>query len=82
MTLTRLEDGQGVDEEAPLLPDRKRLADSDHPTQTPLPMAQISILLTAWLAESIICQSISPYLNQVLQYNLGSCVGAEHCFSC
>jgi hypothetical protein len=27
--------------------------------------AQISILLTAWFAESIISQSISPYLNQV-----------------
>ena len=71
MTLTRLEDNQGVDEEAPLLPDRKHLSDPNHPTQTPLPIAQISILLTAWLAESIICQSISPYLNQVLQYNLG-----------
>ena len=69
MTLTRLEDNQGVDEEAPLLPNR--LSDPNHPTQSPLPIAQISILLTAWLAESIICQSISPYLNQVLQYNLG-----------
>ena len=52
------------DEETPFLPKQ----DDSHPTRTPLPTAQISILLTAWLAESIVSQSISPYLNQVLQY--------------
>ena len=65
MSFTRFEDGREVDEEAPLLPDHKISTDSNT-TRTPLPIAQISILLTAWLAESIICQSISPYLNQVL----------------
>lgn len=65
MPLTRFEDNHKVDEEAPLLPDHTVLSDSN-PTQTPLPIAQISILLTAWLSESIISQSISPYLNQVL----------------
>jgi hypothetical protein len=66
MSPTRSEDNREVDEESPLLPDQK----VPNPTQTPLPIVQISVLLTAWLAESIICQSISPYLNQV-QYTLG-----------
>jgi hypothetical protein len=69
MSPTRTEDNREVDEESPLLPDQKVPSDSN-PSQTPLPIVQISILLTAWLAESIICQSISPYLNQV-QYTLG-----------
>ena len=68
MSLTRFEDNHEIDEETPLLPNQEVLPDFN-PTQTPLPMAQISILLTAWLAESILSQSISPYLNQV-QYAL------------
>jgi hypothetical protein len=36
-----------------------------NPTPTPLPTAQICILLTAWLADTIASQSIGPYLNQV-----------------
>jgi hypothetical protein len=62
MTLTRFEDNPEPDEETPFLSNQKALP----PTRTPLPTAQISILLTAWLAESITAQSISPYLNQVI----------------
>jgi hypothetical protein len=76
MSLTRFEDE--VDEETPFLPNQEVLPDSN-PTRTPLPIAQISILLTAWLAESITSHSISPYLNQV-QYLLALPIGAEHCF--
>jgi hypothetical protein len=32
---------------------------------TPLPMRQISVLLSLWLAEAVVENSISPYLNQV-----------------
>ena len=32
---------------------------------TPLPMKQISVLLVLWIAESVIDNSISPYLNEV-----------------
>ena len=32
---------------------------------TPLPIRQFSVLLSLWLAESIVEHSISPYLNQV-----------------
>ncbi|KAH9005447.1 MFS general substrate transporter [Lactarius hatsudake] len=63
MSLTRFENSHEIDEETPLLPDQEDL----NPTQTPLPTAQISILLTAWLADSILCNSISPYLNQLLR---------------
>ena len=66
MSLPRFEDNFEIDEETPFLPiqDSEVLPDLS-PIQTPLPTAQISILLTAWLAESIISQSIGPYLNQV-----------------
>jgi hypothetical protein len=64
MSLTRFEDE--VDEETPFLPNQEVLPDSN-PTRTPLPIAQISILLTAWLAESITSYSISPYLNQLVR---------------
>jgi hypothetical protein len=64
MTPIRFEDNHEADEDAPLLPGPKAPSDSN-PSQTPLPIAQISILLTAWLAESILSHSISPYLNQV-----------------
>ena len=69
MSPTMLEDNREVDEEAPLLPDHRVLSDSN-PTQTPLPIAQFSVVLTIWFAESIVTQSIGPYLNQVL-YALG-----------
>jgi hypothetical protein len=64
MTPIRFEENHEVDEEAPLLLGLKILSDSNK-SPTPLPIAQISILLTAWLAESILIHSISPYLNQV-----------------
>ena len=55
-----------LDEVAPFLPDSEQEAiPHSKPKRTPLPIAQILILLTAWFAESIISQSISPYLNQV-----------------
>ncbi|KAI9443956.1 MFS general substrate transporter, partial [Lactarius indigo] len=59
----RSEDDRENDEETPFLPNQEDLKS----TQTPLPTAQISILLTAWLAESILSNSISPYLNQLLR---------------
>jgi hypothetical protein len=64
MSLTSFEDNRDVDEETPFLPSQEVPPDSN-PARTPLPIAQISILLTAWLAESITSHSISPYLNQV-----------------
>ncbi|KAH9030855.1 MFS general substrate transporter [Lactarius deliciosus] len=66
MSLTRFEDDHEIDEETPFLPNREGPSDLK-PTRTPLPTAQISILLTAWLAESILSNSISPYLNQLLR---------------
>ena len=67
MSLPRSEDTPELDEEALLLPsqDSEVLPDLN-PSQTPLPTAQIAILLTAWLAECITSRSIGPYLNQVL----------------
>ena len=64
MTRMRLEDDNELDEVAPFLQDQEVLPQLT-PTRTPLPIPQLSILLTAWFAESIISQSISPYLNQV-----------------
>jgi MFS family permease len=66
MSLTRFEDNHEVDEETPFLPNQEVLPDSNS-TRTPLPIAQVSILLTAWLAESITSHSISPYLNQLVK---------------
>ncbi|KAH9005438.1 MFS general substrate transporter [Lactarius hatsudake] len=66
MSLRRFEDDHVPDEETPFLPDEEVPPDSK-PSRTPLPMVQISILLTAWLAESIISNSISPYLNQLVR---------------
>ncbi|KAH9030854.1 MFS general substrate transporter [Lactarius deliciosus] len=66
MSLTRFEDDHEIDEETPFLPNQEGPSDLK-PTQTPLPTAQISILLTAWLAQSILSNSISPYLNQLLR---------------
>ncbi|KAH9169253.1 hypothetical protein EDB89DRAFT_2073211 [Lactarius sanguifluus] len=77
MSLTRFEDNQVPDEEAPFLPSQEVPPDLKS-TQTPLPTAQICILLTAWLAESILPHSISPYLNDRLLLDLP--VGAEHRF--
>ncbi len=62
MSLTRFEDNREIEEETPFLQDVQR---DFPPTPTPLPIAQISILLTTWLADSIVSNSISPYLNQV-----------------
>ena len=61
-----------ADEETPFLPNQ-----DVSPTRTPLPTAQISILLTAWFAESITMHSISPYINQV-KYVLAVPISAEH----
>ena len=60
----RYKDNHEVDEETPLFPNEEVLHRLN-PTRTPLPTVQISILLTAWLAESTLSHSISPYLNQV-----------------
>ena len=40
---------------------------SDHPSRkpTPLPAAQVSVLILPWIAEAIVGLSISPYINQV-----------------
>ena len=66
------------DEETPLLSSREDLP----PARTPLPIAQISILLTAWLAEGVTSQSIMPYINQVL-YTLLAVppIGVDHALS-
>ena len=72
MSLPTFED----DEETPFL----RNQGVQHPTRTPLSIAQISILLTAWFAESITIHSISPYINQV-KYVLAVPISAEYCFS-
>ncbi|KAH9027867.1 major facilitator superfamily transporter [Lactarius pseudohatsudake] len=64
MSLARL-DNHEIDEETPFLPNQEDLNPSQ--TRTPLPTAQITILLTAWLAESILSNSISPYLNQLVR---------------
>ncbi|KAH9005448.1 MFS general substrate transporter [Lactarius hatsudake] len=66
MSLTRFEDDHEIDEETPFLPNQEGPPDLKL-TQTPLPTVQISILLTAWLAESILSHSISPYLNQLVR---------------
>ncbi|KAH8985287.1 MFS general substrate transporter [Lactarius akahatsu] len=66
MSLTRFEDNHEIDEETPFLPNQGVPPDLKR-TRTPLPTAQISILLTAWLAESILNNSISPYLNQLVR---------------
>jgi hypothetical protein len=44
--------------------------DPDAPPRkpTPLPTKQISVLLVLWIAESVIDNSISPYLNQVRKW--------------
>ncbi|KAH9027360.1 MFS general substrate transporter [Lactarius hengduanensis] len=68
MSLTGFEDNHEINEETPFLPNQA-LPDSNttRTPVTPLPISQISVLLTAWLAESIISQSISPYLNQLVR---------------
>ncbi|KAH8977521.1 MFS general substrate transporter [Lactarius hatsudake] len=63
MTLTWFENSHEIDEEIHLLPDQE----DSNPTQTPLPTAQISILLTARLAESILSSSMGSYLSQLLR---------------
>ena len=78
MSPTRFEDNREVDEETPFLPNREVLPESN-PTRTPLPIVQISILLTAWLAESITSHSISPYINQVRYILDLPSIGSEHC---
>ncbi|KAH8985293.1 MFS general substrate transporter [Lactarius akahatsu] len=62
MSLTRFDDHE-IDEETPFLPNHEDL----NPSQTPLPTAQICILLTTWLADSVLSNSISPYLNQLVR---------------
>ncbi|KAH9030844.1 MFS general substrate transporter [Lactarius deliciosus] len=66
MPLTRFEDDQVPDEEAPFLPSQEVPPDLNL-IRTLLPTAQICILLTAWLADSILSHSISPYLNQLVR---------------
>jgi hypothetical protein len=52
------------DEETPLL-SQGRDGPPHKPTTTPLPTSQVAVLLLPWIAESIVSQSISPYINQV-----------------
>jgi hypothetical protein len=50
------------DEETPLL----HVQNDDTPHKpTPLPIAQISVLLLPWIAEATVSNSITPYINQV-----------------
>ncbi|KAH9030856.1 major facilitator superfamily domain-containing protein [Lactarius deliciosus] len=68
MSLPRFEDNHAIDEETPFLPNQGVPPGLKQTrTRTPLPTAQISILVTAWLAESILSHSISPYLNQLVR---------------
>ncbi len=51
---------ENVDEQTPFL------SNQDVPQKpTPLPKTQIAILLSVWIAESVVSHSIGPYLNQV-----------------
>ena len=53
------------DEETPFL----QIPSDDTPYKpTPLPTAQVSVLLLPWIAEAIVAHSISPYINQVRWY--------------
>jgi len=69
MSLTTFEDDDvDREEETPFLKSEIDDPDSDavpRKRPTPLPKRQISILLTLWVAESIMEHSISPYINQV-----------------
>ncbi|KAH9054507.1 MFS general substrate transporter [Lactarius vividus] len=65
MSHTRFEDNHEIDEETPFLPNQG--PPDLNLTRTPLPTAQISVLLTAWLSQSILSNSISPYLNQLIR---------------
>ncbi|KAH9027870.1 MFS general substrate transporter [Lactarius pseudohatsudake] len=51
MSLTRFEDNHEIDEETPFLPNQEAVPDSNttRTPVTPLPISQISVLLTAWL---------------------------------
>ncbi|KAH9015510.1 MFS general substrate transporter [Lactarius hengduanensis] len=57
----RFEDDH-LDEETPLLPE-----DDATRNPTPLPKLQIAVIISVWFAESIISNSISPYLNQLVK---------------
>jgi hypothetical protein len=50
------------DEETPLLHVRGK---DTTLKSTPLPAAQISVLILPWIAETIVSHSMSPYINQV-----------------
>jgi len=54
--------GDNDDEETPLL---RVQGDGTSLKPTPLPTAQISLLVLPWIAETIVSHSISPYINQV-----------------
>ena len=56
----RLEDNDNRDEGTPLLPNH----DPSH-KPTPLPAAQVSVLILPWMAEAVVALSISPFINQV-----------------
>ncbi|KAH9027869.1 major facilitator superfamily domain-containing protein, partial [Lactarius pseudohatsudake] len=67
MSLTRVDDDHVSvsDEETPFLSNQD--PPDLIPTRTPIPTAQICILLTAWLADSILFNSMSPYFNQLVR---------------
>ncbi|KAI0250883.1 MFS general substrate transporter [Lactifluus subvellereus] len=61
MSPTRFEDDVG--EETPFIP-----VDDPVPRKpTQLPTAQISILLSLWIAEAVVEHSITPYINQLVR---------------
>ncbi|KAI9449900.1 MFS general substrate transporter [Lactarius psammicola] len=62
MHLTRLE--ENFNEETPFL---KNEDTQQKPTSTPLPRTQIVILLSVWIADSVVSHSIGPFFNQLIR---------------
>ena len=71
MSLTTSEDDIDYEDETPFLKNDDRDILPRKPT--PLPTAQISVLLSLWIAESVMDHSISPYLNQVRMSSAAEC---------
>jgi hypothetical protein len=58
------DDNDDRGERTPLL--RVVQIDADAPLkQTPLPTVQVSALVLPWIAEAVVMNSISPYINEV-----------------
>jgi hypothetical protein len=75
MSLTTFEDDDvDYEDEAALLKNNEHDDfDSDALPRkpTPLPKVQFSVLLSLWVAEAVVDNSISPYLNQVRMASAG-----------